>query len=669
MTTPPASVPDPAESAAVLIGVSRYALLEELPAAVHGCLRLHQLLTDRRIWGLPAGRCLALTDPERTDTLLDRAARTAATATDTLVVYYAGHGLVDPGGGKLRLSVTGSTPDRPWSSIAWSDFRRAVLDGSRARRKIVIMDCCFSGLIIDAQSALATEPDILPMTPVEGTYRLAACDLDAVAFAPEGAEHTRFTGALVRLLQHGIPEGGETLSPEDLYRALRRDPEQHPRRQSDGDIGHAPLVHNAAWPAPGKPTTDAPTAPPAAGSDPPQRPPERPQEENRPRSSPGNRPPDAGAPPEDPGRHRLRRILVTVGAVLTAGVCAAATALLTDHTTASPAAGATCSPAAALLGHSDQLDEKSYRGERIAGLSGLSLTGPARGYAVDDKNARLYAVSLGTPDHLDVHVTDAVQLRAPDGSLYADEEFDGEGLVVTKEGYLVASETEPSIGRFSRTDGRLQDELEIPQSFRPGPGSAAKRSELLESLARTPDGDLLYSGLQVPLASESSNQGSDVIRLVRYVRGGPHGWSLDRQLAYPVRPEGQLADIVALGGRHLLTLERTYDPENGNTVRVYRTDVSDTDVSRIPDLGRAPASRLAHKELLFDLAKCPQGNVPNPDEPNRAHPLVTNVEGMALGPELTRGPYRGRRVLYLVSDDNDAQDQVTRFYSLAVDVD
>ena len=44
--------------------------------------------------------------------------------------------------------------------------------------------------------------------------------------------------------------------------------------------------------------------------------------------------------------------------------------------------------------------------------------------------------------------------------------------------------------------------------------------------------------------------------------------------------------------------------------------------------------------------------------------VATNVEGLALG-----GPLPvGRRQLYLMSDDNNGATQITRFYSLAVDL-
>ncbi|MBT2492683.1 esterase-like activity of phytase family protein [Streptomyces sp. ISL-96] len=263
-----------------------------------------------------------------------------------------------------------------------------------------------------------------------------------------------------------------------------------------------------------------------------------------------------------------------------------------------------------------------------------------------------------------------IQLKAADGSGYADEEFDGEGLVIQGDSVLVASETAPSIGRFDRKTGLLQEDLEVPDRFRPGPGSAAKGSELLESLAMTPDGKHLYSGLQTALSSDRSNQGNDVLRLLHYRSTAKGGWKLDKQLAYPIADGGELAEIVALGNGELLTLDRSFNPLHGNTVQVYRTTLSGQDVTDAADLGTEPTDVLAQKELLFNLADCPQAGAKDRFEPQNKHqPLLTNVEGMDLGPELTEGEYRGRRPLYLVSDDNDSKKQLTRLYSLAVDVD
>ncbi|MGW4593751.1 hypothetical protein ACWEOA_00140 [Streptomyces sp. NPDC004457] len=71
---------------------------------------------------------------------------------------------------------------------------------------------------------------------------------------------------------------------------------------------------------------------------------------------------------------------------------------------------------------------------------------------------------------------------------------------------------------------------------------------------------------------------------------------------------------------------------------------------------------------VVDLATCPvggRGQVTAPASSAR-YPLLDNVEGMALGDPWTSGHHKGRHPLYLVSDDNDSDDQITRLYSLAV---
>jgi hypothetical protein len=57
----------------------------------------------------------------------------------------------------------------------------------------------------------------------------------------------------------------------------------------------------------------------------------------------------------------------------------------------------------------------------------------------------------------------------------------------------------------------------------------------------------------------------------------------------------------------------------------------------------------------------PSGAVAKQPQPN---PLLDNVEALALGEHLPGG----QRQLYLMSDDNNGATQITRLYSLAVDL-
>ncbi|MFE9397414.1 hypothetical protein [Streptomyces flavidovirens] len=72
---------------------------------------------------------------------------------------------------------------------------------------------------------------------------------------------------------------------------------------------------------------------------------------------------------------------------------------------------------------------------------------------------------------------------------------------------------------------------------------------------------------------------------------------------------------------------------------------------------------------LFDLAECPPGDPGQvATKGPQANPLLQNAEGMALGEPWTTGKRKGWRPLYLVSDDNLNEVQITRFYLLAVRV-
>jgi len=89
-------LPDPRESRAVLVGTARYRSLPHLPAVEANLKRLSTLFTAPDLWGLPADNCKVLLDPENPVDVLRAVHEAAKTARDTLVVYYAGHGLRDP---------------------------------------------------------------------------------------------------------------------------------------------------------------------------------------------------------------------------------------------------------------------------------------------------------------------------------------------------------------------------------------------------------------------------------------------------------------------------------------------------------------------------------------------------------------------------------------------
>ncbi|MDG4861124.1 caspase family protein [Streptomyces sp. T-3] len=208
--------PDPGASRAVLIGTSTYDFLEDLPSVSNNLSSLAALFTGPTSWSLGREDCVVLSNPPSAVTAMDSLREASATARDTLLVYYAGHGLVTPGG-ELYLGLPQSKQHRVDTGIPYSWLRDALLEG-RAERTVVILDCCYGGLALGAMgpSELAAQAD------VEGTYLLAAASENRQALAPPGEPHTAFTGELLAILTTGIAGGPERLDLDSVFRELRK---------------------------------------------------------------------------------------------------------------------------------------------------------------------------------------------------------------------------------------------------------------------------------------------------------------------------------------------------------------------------------------------------------------------------------------------------------------
>ncbi|WP_179500021.1 caspase family protein [Streptomyces sp. WZ.A104] len=240
-------LPDPAASRAVLIGTHSYRSLEQLPAVQANLRDLSEALRDAMLWGLPEPHCTVVLDPEDGSAMLDPVHSAAEEATDTLFVYYAGHGLRDADTADLYLALTGSRENTGYTAVAFEHLRAAIRS-SRARRRVIVLDCCFSGR---AARTLAGDADTLAgRVAVDGAYVLTASPKDRLALAPEGEVHTAFTGELLHLMRTGVADGQELIDLNTIYRVLderlRAKNRPKPQRSQENDIGRLPLIRNRA---------------------------------------------------------------------------------------------------------------------------------------------------------------------------------------------------------------------------------------------------------------------------------------------------------------------------------------------------------------------------------------------------------------------------------------
>ncbi|AZS73113.1 protein kinase [Streptomyces lydicus] len=211
---------DPTRSEAVLVGVHDYVNLENLPAVARNLVGLREALTDPALWGLPPEACTVLSQPGSAGQVLDTVRERARTARDTLLVYYAGHGLTDLHTDELYLALPDSDREREYTSLRYEYLRRAVLDPQAgARRTVVILDCCYSGRALLGK--MSASEHIADQAIVEGTCLLTASAETRPSLSPPGETYTAFTGELITTLTEGVPDRPDPLDMDTLYRHLR----------------------------------------------------------------------------------------------------------------------------------------------------------------------------------------------------------------------------------------------------------------------------------------------------------------------------------------------------------------------------------------------------------------------------------------------------------------
>jgi hypothetical protein len=261
-------------------------------------------------------------------------------------------------------------------------------------------------------------------------------------------------------------------------------------------------------------------------------------------------------------------------------------------------------------------------------LSGITWAEGTRFYAVSDKLAKLYPLSIAIDPQSGAITHAAIEPGVPlPGST------DAEGIAYDPaEGTVwISDEFGPAIREY-RLNGSIVRRLSLPPVY-----LSARKNLALESLALDAE-HALWTANEETLTVDgerSSPAAGSTVRLQRFDRQyQPAG-----QWAYVTDPtsgdfawrsgDSGVSDLVALPGGALVALERAFGPD-GLRIRLYEIDrTGATDISSLSSLAHARFTPV-HKRLLWE---------------RRFHDL--NFEGAALGPELANGA----RSLVLVSDD------------------
>lgn len=247
MPVDPSHLPDPAQSHVVLIGFARYGHAPDLPAVDNNLDALQEFFTSASGWSLPGEHCHVIRQAAVPDDLITPLRSAATTARDTLLVYYAGHGILDEDM-EFSLSLPGSRLDEPWTGVSYTWVKRFIAR-ARAKRRVAVLDSCFSG---KAHAVMgSTSEAVKGQAAAAGTTVITSARDDRVALAPAGETYTAFTGELLTVLREGMDGGPAVLTVDQVYecvkQALAAKGRPRPDRTGSDTCGHTVMAVNRAF--------------------------------------------------------------------------------------------------------------------------------------------------------------------------------------------------------------------------------------------------------------------------------------------------------------------------------------------------------------------------------------------------------------------------------------
>jgi formylglycine-generating enzyme required for sulfatase activity len=240
-------LPHPSKSQALLLTVDLYRHLNNIPAVKNSASGIRRVLTSPDFGGAFSAKCITLGGEVDVPGALKTLRQVARSTEDTFLFYYCGHGLTGRRN-ELYLCLSDTDPGNLPAAALPYEWVRDIFVECIARNRIVILDCCFSGRAISDMGSEGGEA--LGQLDIEGTYVLTATAANTAALAPAGAAYTTFTGALLTVLQDGVPGEADLLTLPIVYRHLHNRMLSRglprPCQRGTGAVDQLALVRNLA---------------------------------------------------------------------------------------------------------------------------------------------------------------------------------------------------------------------------------------------------------------------------------------------------------------------------------------------------------------------------------------------------------------------------------------
>ncbi len=220
--------PTPRNAVALLFGIGEYHQRERIaPLRYPGrdARALARLLADGDCCGFPRDRVALLTDDHagRRNMVrrLSRWLPQQAHGAELVLIYFAGHGVVQPVGGRdegFLLPHDADPDDVIATGIAMSDVARWI-EGIDAGAIVVCLDCCHAGSILPregmtlraADRDMHIQPSVIQRLGGRGRFLIASCDKGQKSIEAEEFRHGLFTYHLLEGLRGSGDRDGDGL--------------------------------------------------------------------------------------------------------------------------------------------------------------------------------------------------------------------------------------------------------------------------------------------------------------------------------------------------------------------------------------------------------------------------------------------------------------------------
>ncbi|MFG2733633.1 type VII secretion protein EccCb [Streptomyces harbinensis] len=227
--------------------------LNQLRSPVRGANELEALLRDEAVGRFDFVRTLTNRPKEEIEGEIEALLSNRA-PDDMILIYLACHGIRNDTG-RLFFAAIGTDLSRPHTTAIRADLIHQLLDECEARTKVVLLDCCYSGLFHRATPMSPAPVDVAALAG-RGTFVITAST--ALEYAYEGDQLTldnarpvaRFTAAVNEGLSTGLADLDRdgVITPDELYTYVhdavvsQSGPEQTPTKSGQCE-GHVPLAY------------------------------------------------------------------------------------------------------------------------------------------------------------------------------------------------------------------------------------------------------------------------------------------------------------------------------------------------------------------------------------------------------------------------------------------